>query len=595
MTLLKAFFSLLAGQTGLHGTNADKERLAMLSMTLVSRMAGRSPTIVPVIYGVGLRGARLSGGRLNFSTKAVALHSHTHSDDCTSTSHTHSHTHAGDGTAERSVHHFYEYTPDKGTVKTATIKDGKKVIDPEDDLVPKKKASGHHHMHSHPEYPEMDQMDLSGEDFTIHVNPQKTTLWTKIKHFFNPHTPLSEMMGPADGVGGHGHSHTHAVDEETLKLYDPKNLADEGVKITWIGFGVNCGMAITKFIGGFYFHSQALIADAVHAVGDLISDVLTLSTVRFTHKKADALYPFGYGKIETFGSFMVSFILLYAGFQIGWSSFYEIVAPIIPNALHDILSMIPIHAHSHGATELLGHDHAHDAEGTSEVANINAAWLALGSIAIKEWLFRATRKVGERLNSKVLIANAWHHRVDSLTSVVAVATISTGYFLNVYWLDSIGGLIVAMLIMKVGVSGVVQSFKELIDKALPASDSRYTNIEDSINVILMKKDSHVLIRELSILPSGTNLNIVVKLGVSSFDKDYENKLTLEQMGSIGEFLKTELAKEFHNIKHVSVQFVSNGDKSEEASIEEISEGGEAKAESEASSKDTDSATKTAEK
>lgn len=532
----------------------------MLSRTFtLSTAVGRSSTIVPVIYGLGLHGARGGSRRVNFSTKAVVLHSHTHDENCTSTSH--SHTHAAEDAPEKSVHHYYEYTPNQGTVKTATVRDGKKVVAPEDDLVPARKAGGHHHMHSHPEYPEMDQMDFSGEDFTIHVNPKKRTLWTKVKHFFNPHTPLSEMMGPADGSGEHkGHTHTHASDEETLKLYDPKNLADEGVKITWVGFGVNCGMAITKFIGGFYFHSQALIADAIHAVGDLISDVLTLSTVRFTHKKADALYPFGYGKIETFGSFMVSFILLYAGFQIGWSSFYEIVAPIIPNALHDLMSLIPIHSHSHGATELMAHDHDH---GDSQVANINAAWLALGSIAVKEWLFRVTRKVGERLNSKVLIANAWHHRVDSLTSVVAVATISTGYFLNIYWLDSIGGLIVAMLIMKVGVSGVVQSFKELIDKALPAGDARYTKIEDSINVILMKKDSHVLIRELSILPSGTNLNLVLKLGVSPFDRDYENKLTLEQMGSIGEYLKAELANEFHNIKHVSVQFVSNGIKPEE--------------------------------
>jgi len=106
-------------------------------------------------------------------------------------------------------------------------------------------------------------------------------------------------------------------------------------------------MAVTKFIGGIYFHSQSLIADAVHAVGDLISDVLTLSTVRFTNRKPDNLYPLGYGKIETFGSFTVSFILLYAGFQIGWSSFYEIIAPLIPNTLNDILSMIPAHSHGH--------------------------------------------------------------------------------------------------------------------------------------------------------------------------------------------------------------------------------------------------------
>ncbi|KAG0689446.1 hypothetical protein C6P40_005055 [Pichia californica] len=530
-------------------------------------------------YGVGLNGFNTWNWNIiskgSFSTTHLKLHSHSHSE-----SHSHSH---GDE-PENNVHHYYEYTPNQGTKKTATFVDGKKIIPEDDDLVPKRKTNGHHHVHSHSEYPEMESMDLNGEDFTINVNPKRNTLWTKIKHFFNPNSPLSEMMGPPDlhlkndnNQNNHSilnHSHSHASDEETMKLYDPKNLANEGVKITWIGFGVNCSMAITKFIGGFYFHSQALIADAIHAVGDLISDVLTLTTVRFTNKKADALYPFGYGKIETFGSFTVSFILLYAGFQIGWSSLYEIIAPIIPNTLNDLFSMIPTHSHSHGVNEMLSHDHNHDHDHNginSEVANINAAWLALASIGVKEWLFRATRKVGERLNSKVLIANAWHHRVDSLTSVVAVATISTGYFLNIYWLDSIGGLLVSMLIMKVGISGVVQSFKELIDKAIPISDKRYTNIEDSINVILMKKDNHILIRELSVLPSGTNLNIVLKLGVSPFDKTYENQLTLEQMGSIGEFLKAELIKEFHNIKHVSIQFVSNNNNNVEKNNESKTE------------------------
>lgn len=527
----------------------------------LSTWAGHSVRFSVVGTGViGINSHPIRNSYRSFSKTVAALHSHNHSsDECTEPGHTHNHSHGTDDVPEKSIHHYYEYTPNQGTIKKAIIKDGKKIIPEGDDLVPQKKSSGHQHMHSHPEYPEMDEMDFSGEDFTISVNPKKKTFWTKVKDFFNPNSPLSEMMGSSDNHMGHTHS--HATDEETLKLYDPKNLANEGVKITWVGFGVNCGMAVTKFIGGFYFHSQALIADAVHAVGDLISDVLTLSTVRFTHKKADTLYPFGYGKIETFGSFTVSFILLYAGFQIGWSSFYEIVAPIIPNTLHDLFAMIPVHSHDHGGlSDLLGHDHSHaEGDANSTVADINAAWLALASIGVKEWLFRATKKVGERLNSKVLIANAWHHRVDSLTSVVAVATISTGYFLNIYWLDSIGGLLVSMLIVKVGLSGVVQSFKELMDKAIPPSDSRYASIEDSINVILMKKDNRVLIRELSILPSGTNMNIVLKLGVSPFDKDYENKLTLEKMGSIGEYLKEELAKQFHNVKHVSVQFVSNKD------------------------------------
>lgn len=537
--------------------------LATLKPTPLSRAS---------IINIGANGY-INNNKLRIkSSSPLLLRYHSHNGQpCNGHSHTHGNSNDDENLdiPEKNIHHYYEYIPGQDVKKVVTVRNGEKIFikdgDSNNSDISNTKPSKHGHAHSHPEFPEMDNMDLSGEDFTINVNPQKKTLWTQIKKFFDPHSPLSELGGT---VNSHTHNHSHSSDPEALKLYDPKNLTNEGVKITWIGFGVNCSMAITKFIGGFYFHSQALIADAVHAVGDLISDILTLTTVRFTNKKPDSLYPFGYGKIETIGSLMVSFILLYAGFQIGWSSFYEIIAPIIPNALHDLFALIPVHSHSHvdlttivpndvNETGHEGHDHIHEA--TKEVANINAAWLALASIGVKEWLFRATRKVGERLNSKVLIANAWHHRVDSLTSVVAVATISTGYFLNIYWLDAIGGLFVSILIMKVGISGVVQSFKELIDKALPTSDLRYTEIEDSINVILMKNDSHILIKELSILPSGTNLNLVLKLGVSSFDKNYENKLTLEQMGSIGEILKKELSTNFHNIKHTSVQFISNAD------------------------------------
>lgn len=490
-------------------------------------------------------------------------HSHSHTDNNTATTTTTTTTNNatkefGNTTAgidlndyaevqeEKGIHHYYEVETGKPLLKTATIRNGEVIQTDKDFLLGTKKPNKVSHGHSHAEYPELDQMDFSGEDFTINLNPKKDTTWSKVKDFFNPHTPLAHMFGnPKDGAkhGGHTHSHSGSVE-----LYDTKNLANEGVKITWIGFGVNASMAITKFIGGVMFHSQALIADAVHAVGDLISDVLTLSTVKFTNKKPNSLYPLGYGKIETFGSFMVSFILLYAGFQIGWSSFYEMVAPLVPNALHDLMAWIPAHSHSHS--------HGVDVD-VSQGADINAAWLALGSIAVKEWLFRATKSVGEKLNSKVLIANAWHHRVDSLTSVVAVCTISAGYFLNIYWMDCVGGLMVSMLIMKVGISGVVQSFKELIDKALPRDDPKYGLIEDSINVSLMKKNSHVLIKELNILPSGTNMNIVLKLGVSKYDKAYENELTLDKMGEIGESLKIDIGKEFQSVKNVSVQFISN--------------------------------------
>ncbi|GMG26420.1 unnamed protein product [Ambrosiozyma monospora] len=129
--------------------------------------------------------------------------------------------------------------------------------------------------------------------------------------------------------------------------------------------------------------------------------------------------------------------------------------------------------------------------------------------------------------------------------------------------------------MKVGLSGVVQSFKELIDKALPKSDRRYTELEDEINVALMKRDVNVLIKDLAILPSGTNLNVHVKLGVGSYNAAYENQLTLDKMGDIGKGLENQLKENFKSVKNVTVQFVSSEKKAEEKN-NEVKEEGEKK-------------------
>ncbi|KAG7715888.1 hypothetical protein KL913_003701 [Ogataea haglerorum] len=95
---------------------------------------------------------------------------------------------------------------------------------------------------------------------TPRVPPQSG--WSKVKDFFNPHLPISHL-------GGHSHSHAaphaHSHGADASKLYDTKDWANEGVKITWVGLGVNVAMAVSKFAGGLYFHSQALVADAVHA------------------------------------------------------------------------------------------------------------------------------------------------------------------------------------------------------------------------------------------------------------------------------------------------------------------------------------------
>ncbi|ANZ77739.1 BA75_05237T0 [Komagataella pastoris] len=412
--------------------------------------------------------------------------------------------------------------------------------------------------HTHPDRLGKEKLPSQEEPDQI-LSPLKRnkSAFSHVKDFFNPHLPISHLQGPNSGSHSqthgesslssltHSHSHGHLEADRAM-------LSKEGKRITWIGLGVNSSMAVGKFLGGIYFHSQALLADAVHAVGDLISDVLTLLTVSFSNQVPNKLYPYGFGKVETLGSMLVSSILLYAGVSIGWSSLIEIVGPALPHSIVDTLSSLGhSHSHSHAVSTVVT-----DEKGSpvTEVADINAAWLALGSVFVKEWLFKATKRVGEKLDSQVLIANAWHHRVDSLTSIVALVTISGGYFLNIYWLDPVGGLLVSMLVIKVGLAGTFQAFKELIDKAVSPTDPRYINIENSINVSLMKHQPELLIKKLDVLPSGTNVVANVTLGVEPSHSSYENVLTLGQVASLSEKLESDLNTQHANLKKVLVTF-----------------------------------------
>ncbi len=178
---------------------------------------------------------------------------------------------------------------------------------------------------------------------------------------------------------GHSHSHSHQHDNTYLTSTNKK---DAGVRITRIGLYVNLIMAIGKGIGGYYFNSQALVADAFHALTDLVSDFMTLGTVAWSLKPPTERFPSGYGKIESLGSLGVSSLLLMGGIFMGLNAcevlYQEFFADATASVGHG-------HGHSHGG--LFGHAHSHGDLGP----NINAAWLAAGSIIVKEYLYRASK------------------------------------------------------------------------------------------------------------------------------------------------------------------------------------------------------------
>jgi len=179
---------------------------------------------------------------------------------------------------------------------------------------------------------------------------------------------------------GHGHGHHHHHHDNVYLTSTNKN--DAGVRITRIGLVANLAMAIGKFIGGYVFHSQALIADAYHALTDLVSDFLTLGTVAWSIKPPSEQFPNGYGKVESIGALGVSGLLLCGGVFMGLNAGQVLLAQFYPDVAETV-------AHS----GILGHGHGHSHSHGLEVfgPSIHAAWLAAGSIVIKEWLYHASK------------------------------------------------------------------------------------------------------------------------------------------------------------------------------------------------------------
>lgn len=200
--------------------------------------------------------------------------------------------------------------------------------------------------------------------------------------------PLAPFMAGSQTRSHTGHSHGHGLGHHHHHHHDTtylisQNKKDAGVRITRIGLFVNLAMAIGKGIGGYAFNSQALIADAYHALTDLVSDFMTLATVSFSLKPPSSRFPTGYGKVESLGALGVSSLLLCGGVLMGLNATEVLLTQFFP----DIAQMLAHygllgHGHSHG------HAHGHGVE--VHGPNIHAAWLAAGSIVVKEWLYHAS-------------------------------------------------------------------------------------------------------------------------------------------------------------------------------------------------------------
>ena len=213
-------------------------------------------------------------------------------------------------------------------------------------------------------------------------------------------------------------------------------------KVTLVGSAGNLALLTFKFVAGVLGHSAAMMADAVHSLSDFFTDIVVLLFVKVSAKPQDASHDYGHGKFETLATLFIGLALVGAAIGI-------------------IVS---------GSVKF-----AHWLEGESlEVPGKLALWAALISIAVKEALYRYTAAAGRKLDSPAVVANAWHHRSDALSSVGAAIGIGGAILLGERWavLDPLASIVVGGMLMKVAWDLLKGSLGELTDQSLPADEER---------------------------------------------------------------------------------------------------------------------------
>ncbi len=250
-------------------------------------------------------------------------------------------------------------------------------------------------------------------------------------------------------------SHPHHPLHTTPEDRQDSNRYHETRKVTLVGAFVNIFLSLAQLTGGVIAQSQALIADGVHTLSDLASDIVVLVAAKLASKDADEDHPYGHGRIETVATIILGLMLSSVGIGIALDAFGRLAHPEL------LLNPKPL-----------------------------GLFFALLAIVSKESLFHYTKRTARRINSPMLLANAWHHRSDAISSLVVLIGIAGAIFLHIHWLDAIAAIIVAGMIVFMGLQMIKDSVMELVDTAL--DPDRVKEIHQFIEHIDGVKNVHML-------------------------------------------------------------------------------------------------------
>ena len=280
-------------------------------------------------------------------------------------------------------------------------------------------------------------------------------------------------------------------------------------RVTLAGSAVNVVLLVFKFVAGFLGGSAAMIADAVHSLSDFITDVVVILFVRLSSKPEDHDHEYGHGKYETLATSLIGLALLCVGVMIMYNGVRSIASAVMGNPLPQ--------------------------------PGVIALVAALVSIVLKEWAYRFTASVGRKCESQAVVANAWHHRSDALSSIGTAVGIGGAILLGAKWavLDPIAAVVVSVFIIRTAWQLTKQSAGELLEQSLPAE------MEREIETIVAREPMASEVHHLRTRRIGSHIAIEMHLRMPGDISLYESHLHATN-------IEQQLRKRFGATTHIGL-------------------------------------------
>lgn len=277
------------------------------------------------------------------------------------------------------------------------------------------------------------------------------------------------------------------------------------MRVSLVSIAVNIALSLFKFLAGIFASSGAMISDAIHSASDVFSTIIVIIGVRISAKQADTKHQYGHERLECVASIILAVILAETGLGIGISGIKTILSGNYDNL---------------------------------QIPGILALIAALVSIAVKEWMFWYTRAAAKKINSGAVMADAWHHRSDALSSIGAFIGIF-GARLGFPILDPIASVVICIFIVK----AAFDIFKDAIDKMIDKSCD--TETVNKITTIILEQDGVQKIDELKTRLFGTKIYVDVEIAANG-------EISLSEAHKVAEEVHLAIETEFPTVKHCMV-------------------------------------------